>query len=171
MTAFQTFTSGQILTASQMSTLQANSLAIAEFNDTKASGTDGGSASAATTTTRTLNTTQYNNIVGCSLAANTITLTAGTYYVRAQGPAYTVARNKLRWRNTTAGTTTIVGGSFFSNTSTVNATLEGVFTITGSTNFQLQHYTQTAEVGDGFGVSVANGESEVYAQVYIQQLA
>ena len=58
---------------------------IAIFNETQASGTNGGTSVATTFTKRTLNTTVINNI-GATLTASVIALTAGTYEVFAMSP-------------------------------------------------------------------------------------
>jgi hypothetical protein len=173
MTAFQTFTAGQILTASQVSALQANSTAVAIFQEQQASGTSGGNATAGSFQKRTLNTTIVNNIAACSIASSVITLTAGSYLVSANAPFYRVNNLQLRLQNTTAGTTLVLGGSMLSpnpGESTVQGMLDGYFTLTGSTTIELQYRVNTNTNSNSLGVSTGWG-TEVYATIVIQQVA
>ena len=172
MTAFQTYTAGQILTAAQMTTLQAYSTNIAIFNNTQSNGVSGGTNVGATWTKSMLNTTLLNNITGCSIASSVITLTAGSYLVRASQPFYGVNNVKLRLRNTTAGTTSIFGETDFTSAdSGANANLIGYLVLTGSTNFELQYYANTVSASVGLGVATSSGEGELYASIQIQQVA
>ena len=172
MTAFQTYTAGQILTAAQMTTLQAYSTNIAIFNNTQTNGVSGGTNVAATWTKSTLNTTLINNITGCSIASSVITLTAGSYLVMASQPFYGVNNCKIRLRNTTAGTTSIFGETDFAATgSGASAVIRGYLVLTGSTNFELQYWATTLSATVGLGVATSSGEGEVYANIQIQQVA
>jgi hypothetical protein len=174
MTAFQTFTAGQILTAAQVTTLQANSTAIAIFRDEKTSGTNGGTGTAGAWTKRTLNTTAVNNIVACSIASSVITLTAGTYFVSGQAPFYRTSVSQIKLRNTTAGSDLVLGTTAFTNSAVaggvVNSLLEGYFTLTGSTNIEMQYYIGSTQASNDLGQSSAFG-TEVYATLTIQQVA
>ena len=173
MTAFQTFTAGQILTAAQVTTLQANSTKVAIFADQKASGTQGGNATAGSFVKRTLNTTVVNNITGCSLASDVITLTAGTYLVTANAPFYRVDNFQMRLQNTTAGTTLVTGTSMLSQNpgeETSIGGLNGYFTLTGSTTIELQYRVTTNTNANSLGVATGWG-TEVYANIMIQQVA
>src|SRR4051812_47395930 len=60
----------------------------ATFEDQKAANTAGGASVAGSWIARTLNATPLNTIVGASLAANQITLPAGTYIVDAQSDMF-----------------------------------------------------------------------------------
>ena len=134
MTAFQTFTAGQVLTAAQVTELQANSTKIAIFQDQKASATSGGNATSGSFLKRTLNTTVVNNITGCSLSSDVITLTAGSYLITASAPFYKVNGCQIRLQNTTAGTTLILGGSDYTDDGDeviANPSLNGLITLTG----------------------------------------
>lgn len=137
--------------------------------DQKSAGTGGGSFTSGSWQTRVLNTTLTNEIASSSVAANQITLPAGTYYAEAYGTAYTVGWNKVRFRNISDGTSTIVGSTSKSDAgafSNITSQLAGRFTIAGSKVFELQHYCQNT-VGNGFGFPSSTGEVEVYADVRI----
>ena len=175
MTAFQTFTAGQILTASQVSTLQANSTQVAIFQDQKANGSNGGQASGTSAfQKRTLNATVVNNIAGCSLASSVVTLTAGTYLANAVAQFYKTDSTQLRLRNTTAGTNLGVGQSYLisSATNIMNPVLlTAYFTLTASTTIELQYWVSTSTNASDLGVPAATSSGEVYATLTIQQVA
>lgn len=139
------------------------------FRDEKASGTGGGGTGPATWHTRTLNTTMTNTGSLATLAANRVTLPAGTYRVRAHAPAFQVNGHMVRLRNITDGATTLYGSS--ENTGSTDQTqsrsfLEGQFTITAAKDFELQHYTANsiATIGLGQPASIAS-QNEVYATI------
>ena len=144
------------------------------FNETQASGTNGGSSTATTWTKRTLNTTIINNISGASIAASVITLPAGSYIVTASAPCYESNLFKIRFQNTTDSTTAALGTSEYDGSSAVQTRgiLSGYFTITGNKNFELQHWVQTTRANLGFGnpTSIAS-VSEVYTTIQIDKVA
>ena len=146
---------------------------IAIFNETQASGTQGGTSVAATFTKRTLNTTVINNI-GATLTASVIALTAGTYEVFAMSPHLVPNSMVIRLRNTTDGTTTVAGVNNYTAASGNGggyAQLDGVFTITATKNFEVQYYVSNAQAGNGLGVAVgAAGVSEIYTQITIRKV-
>ena len=169
------FVANTVLTAAQLNGVLDNFSDIAIFNETQASTTNGGASVAATWTKRVLNTTNINNIAGASIASSVITLAAGTYLVNASSPFYSVNSAKIRLQNTTDGTTTITGTSeFFKSTyeGAGKSNLTGLFTITGSKNFELQYYAQTVKSADGLGVATsAASSSEVYSVIEITRVA
>ena len=169
------FVAGAVLEASQLNSVLDNFADIAIFNETQASGTNGGASVAATWTKRVLNTTNINNIAGASIASSVITLPAGTYLVNASSPFYAVNSAKIRLQNTTDATTTITGTSeFFKSTSegSGKSFLTGLFTITASKNFELQYYAQTVKSADGLGVATSAASiSEVYSVIEITRVA
>lgn len=143
--------------------------AYALLRDEKASGTDGGNASAATWHTRTLNTeVDPDGIV--SIASNQFTLQAGTYWISARAPGGGVNRQKAKIYNVTDAADALVGASAYaiSTAYTVNdATVRGRITIAGAKAFELRHYCQTAAT-DGLGTSSDIASTiEVYAEVEI----
>lgn len=148
---------------------------VAYLSDVKASATDGGSSVATTWTTRTLNTLVDNTGFVTSLSANQFTLPAGTYQARGFGMTFGVGNtSKLRLRNITDGTTSVIGSSNYATTggATTNVTnvIEGEFTITSSKTFALQYYSTVAQATNGLGVATASGESELFAQVAITKI-
>jgi hypothetical protein len=174
MTAFQTFTAGQILTAAQVTTLQANSTAVAIFQDQKTSGSNGGTGTINAWTKRTLNTTVVNNITACSIASSVITLTAGSYYASGYSTFYRTGVSQIKLRNTTAGTDIQLGMTAFTNSAVaggaVLSNLQGYFTLTGSTNIEMQYYILSTNASNDLGQSGGFG-TEVYSTLTIQQVA
>jgi hypothetical protein len=147
---------------------------IAVFNETQASGTEGGTPGAAGSFhKRTLNTTVVNTISGCSIASSVITLPAGTYQVSATSPHYLSSIVQIRLRNTTDSTDTVYGSNGFvsgSSAAQANVPMIGYFTIAASKNFELQYRNGTATALNGLGVSNTFGTSEVYAIIRIEKV-
>jgi hypothetical protein len=142
--------------------------------DEKTSGTGGGTFTSGSYITRDLNTVRQNSIISASLSANQISLPAGTYYINASAPAYNVAQHKIRWRSTT-NTVTIVGTSEYArSTSTSDQTrscVTGIFTITTTTLFVIEHRTSTSYANSyALGAAVTFGDVEVYTIVEITRL-
>jgi len=174
MATFQTFTAGQVLTAAQMNTLQANSTKIAIFVDERANGQNAGT-STNTYSTRNLTTTRINNIAGCSLSSNIVTLGAGTYYIEASAPAFNSNGHKIRIRNVTDSTTIAIGSSSYNSAGGNNQTESkayGYVTLTGNKDISIEHVVNNAVATNGFGAGGAvGGDAEVFAQLFILQIA
>jgi len=143
------------------------------FNETQAAATDGGTSTTGSFIKRTLNTTVQNGITGCSIASSVITLPAGTYLVKAQSPFVASSSTKIKLRNTTDSTDTIIGESDYMATSNggVTALLNGYFTIAANKNFELQYRVSTALATFGLGVACNFGVSEVYSSITITKVA
>ena len=167
------FVAGAVLTADQLNGVVDNFADIAIFNETQASGTQGGASTGAAYAKRTLNTTVVNNIAGCSIASSVVTLaTAGTYYMRATAPGYECGFVKVKIRNTTASTDTAVGNNVAATTNNgVFSTAEGIITITASTTFEVQMYPQSSIATYGLGRAATSGSSEIYSQLFIARIA
>ena len=142
--------------------------------DEKSAGTQGGGFTSGSFQTRTLNTELTNQISGASLSSNQITLPAGTYYVYAQAPAYYVEYNRLKLRNITDSSDTILGHmQYFDTTGNVSGfvNLMGRFTIGASKVFELQHRCSVTRATNGFGTTLSFSLTEVYADVQIWKVA
>jgi len=138
--------------------------------DVKANTVSGDNSAAGTWNVRVLNTVVTNEISGASLAANQITLPAGTYRIYAAGCARQVADNRLALYNTSDTAIELLGNSEYSHATSDNATkwsrLYGRFTIAGTKVFEIQHYIAATEVA-GFGTECNTGNSEIYCEVEI----
>lgn len=143
--------------------------------DQKASGTAGGSASATTTATRTLNTLVRNNGTLGSLSSNAITLPAGTYYAEWSAPGYRCDAVQTRLYNQTDSSVIGNGTSVFSESgsavSTVTSEGSVTFTLAGSKAVRVEQYTRVARATDGLGVAATSGFGEVYARLAIWRIA
>jgi hypothetical protein len=145
---------------------------IAYLSDVKSSGTSGGSASATTTHTRTLNT-EVDEYSIVSLNANQFTLGAGTYRIQSSTLAYNTSYHRSRIRNITDGTTSLFGTSEYASSvggGSNRSTTDGEVVLASSKVFELQHYTAGAQATNGLGLPVSSGESEVYSTVTIQKI-
>jgi hypothetical protein len=150
----------------------ASSVAIEEshFLESQASGNSGGDGAAAWTT-RVLNTTIRNDIVGCNLAANQITLDSGTYQVDARVPCYGAAGYKSRLRNVTDGTTILSGTTSWANVATEHSSrLAGSFTLSGTKTLAVQMIA-TGVVSSGWGANAGiTGETNIYTNILLRKI-
>ena len=151
-------------------------LDLLHVRDEKAAASDGGTFTSGAWQTRTLNTVKTNEISGASLAANVVSLPAGTYEVEARAPALKVNRHKCRLRNVTASTTLVVGSTEYTDTNNTIVTASvarGRFTLASTSDVRLEHYGQVTRTTNGFGAanSINDGEVEVYAEVLIRKVS
>ncbi|MEK0326140.1 MAG: hypothetical protein QQN63_10600, partial [Nitrosopumilus sp.] len=142
--------------------------------DQQSSGSAGGTFTSGSWVKRTLNTVVSNEITSATLTSSVISLPAGTYYINARAPALDVKVHKLKLRNTSDSSDTIIGtstASGASNTMTL-ATVVGRFTIAGTKNFELQHRCLDTTGTHGLGRAMTiSGVIEVYAEVEIWKVA
>lgn len=142
-------------------------------------GTDGGTAAAATWNTRILNSesSDPDGIVTLNGSTGVFTLNIGTYRIRAWAVAHAVGAHKLRLRRTNNTPATIMVSPAVTSHPSVTvsnqemAMIEGPFSVTvdGST-FELQHWTEDAKSADGLGHSFDDGESDMYAAVTLEKI-
>jgi len=121
---------------------------------------------------RTLGTTVKNTITGASVSSPTFTLPAGKYLFRAFAMAYFCNRHFIRLANTTDGTSPLVGSDAYSrNDSDSHPTptvIDGYFEITGTKNFQVQHYADLG--GAALAMSTTDGTTEQTLSVIVQKI-
>lgn len=108
---------------------------------------------------------------GNPLSSNTITLQAGTYFVKWATPFYGCGLCRTRLRNTSDSTDLVYSKNGHSATTNHTTESHGVatFTITSAKNFQVQYYIATGG-GSVLGVAQSLGFNEVYAVIEITQL-
>jgi len=169
------FVAGAVLEAAQLNDVLDNFSAMAIFNETQNTGTNGGTSTGATWTKRVFNTTLVNNI-GATISSSVITLLAGTYLVEGSAPFTNSNNLKLRFRNTSDSTNALIGQSnslvYSGTTSGLSIPIMGVFTIAATKNFELQYYVENGQATTGLGQQTQlSGVSEVYAQIKIQRIA
>lgn len=100
--------------ANNINYLGVRALAYGCASDHKAANTQGGTFTLGAWRTRDINTEEADTHGIMSIAANQITLIAGTYYCDIAAPAYAVGRHKARLYNITGAATLVVGTSAFS---------------------------------------------------------
>lgn len=143
-----------------------------EVQDQKASGTNGGTATAGSYIARDLNTVIVNNIAGASLSANRISLPAGTYVIEADAPFINCANVKLRAVNSTDNTDLVLGSNQYGFTTgaSVNSILKGTFTLAGTKNVGIDYRCGSTQSNTGLGQAQSFG-TEVYTTVRIWKVA
>lgn len=138
------------------------------LRDEKATTVNGGGFTSAAWQTHALTTEVVDTGAHSVLAANQVTLSAGTYRFRGRAIAYKVDNHQIRLQNITAGTTTAYGTNARAAAAGDDSTMsevEGRFTIAGATVFELQHRCATTRATDGFGAANSFGGTEVYASL------
>ena len=144
------------------------------LTNTQPLGTGGNTYTTGAFRTIVLNTENSDPSNLCTLAANQVTLLAGTYFINAWFNVQAGVSNvsyKTRLRNITDGTTPVIGATVFqsSNQSAdANPCLFGVFQITDTKVLELQaqfSVTTTAITAANFT------ESEVYTQLVLMRIA
>ena len=140
--------------------------------DQKGSTSDGGS-NATGTATRTLNTVKTNTIPGASLSSNRVTLPAGTYLIDASCQNYRTQRSRAILYNFTTSSEISLGQSFDTATSgapAVQCTVKHIATFGTTTQLELRNYTSASNSGDGLGIRVNDGRSNIYAEMLITKI-
>ncbi len=141
-----------------------NSGGYIKLHDSKASGTQGGTFTSGAWQKRTV-TEDQDTGNNASVASSVITLEAGTYDCFITCPAHDVDTHQTRLRNTSDGTSTIMGSSEFSGASDITTThsfVRGRFTITAQKTFEIQHQCLTTNATNGFGVGASFGENVIF---------
>jgi len=144
----------------------------AYLKDVKASGTAGGTFTSGSYQTRVLNTIEGDSSF-VSLSSNQFTLQPGTYEIEASAPAYRVNGHKLKLRNITGSSDTIIGGAAETDSSNFVQTesrLVGTISISSTTTYEIQHRCGATFASSGFGRAAAYGDSEVYTIVKIKKV-
>lgn len=138
--------------------------AIIILQDQKAQNTAGGTFTSGAWQTRVINTEVADTGGNCTIAANQITLLAGTYRFAIKCNAHGVSLHQARLQNITDTTTPQLGTSNIcgagSDESSVSF-IEGRMTIAASKVFEIQHQCSSTQATNGFGVA-ANFTTEVY---------
>lgn len=122
---------------------------------------------------RTLNTVVTNTIAGASLAANVVTLPAGTYTVRASAPCRSTGGHKATLYNDTDGADILVGTSAAAqNASTQSdSVVVGQFTLAAAKGVRLNHWITGVTAGVGLGLATSSGQIEVYSVVELWKVS
>lgn len=142
--------------------------------ETQISGTAGGTFTSGADTARTLNTTVTNEISGASLAANQITLPAGTFYIEASAPAHQADLHRAWLYDTTGAANLVMGTSEQSSGSANTVTrshVSGRFTLSTSSVLELRHRCSRTQASNGYGLASGfGGANEIYADIRIWKI-
>jgi len=147
---------------------------IFHIREEKANDTNGGTFTSGSWIKRALNTIKTNEISGASLTSGQIILPAGTYFISARACGHHVNQHKIRLRNITDNSDSLIGENVYSYTTSsgnVWSQLRGRITIATQKTFQLQHRCATTCDNVGLGLSCAYDVVEVYADILIEQIA
>lgn len=145
----------------------------AKLSDTKAAGTDGGTATSGSFFQRTLNTEDVDSGSIVTLTSNRFTLQAGTYRIKAIVPACATDGHVAKLYNYTdsADVANCVGSAGYAEFNgffvTTHSVIAGQFTIAGAKEFEILHRVNTTRATSGCGKAANLGVSEVYAVVEI----
>jgi hypothetical protein len=159
------------LTPAQTRTLL---MPLLHVRDEKASGTGGGTFTAGAWQVRTLNTVKTNEITGASLAADVVTLPAGTYEADASAPCFSVNRHQARVYNVTGAAVLLEGQNAYAaaaDNASVPSRVVGRFTLAVQSDVRLEHRCETSRSTNGFGVENSFGGTQVYADMMIRKVA
>lgn len=143
------------------------------LNETQPSGTHGGTFTAGAWRQRVLNTIVTDQTGQVTLSGNQFTLPPGTYEILASAPAIATSFHKIRLQNITDSTTTLIGTSEMStvaNASTQRSFIQGVFSITSTKTFEIEHYCTSGYATYGFGWAAAIGVAEIYTQIVLRRV-
>jgi hypothetical protein len=147
------------------------------INDTKSTGTNGGTFTLGAWRVRDLNTISSSfGPTFATLNTNIFTLDPGTYYLTGTVPARGVNSHKASVVDNVSGVVLFYGTSAYSlnattATSTTTSNLSGIFTINNSTTFRIDHRSTATRTTDGFGASTGIGVPEIYTCIDITKLA
>jgi len=152
-------------------TLAGQILAYGVVSNTQLSGTAGGTQTSGSLQQRVLNTVDVSSgFTTFTLAANALTLDAGTYLVLAEAPAYSVGSHQLAIVRSDG--TKFYGSTAVALTGTqTESRFEGVITITAGQTLTLQHQSQNTQATTGQGYPGSFGNVEVYGRMTLVRIA
>ena len=155
----------------EVEALASSGLRYVRVVDEKPSGGFGGSSVVSTWQLRDLNTITHNDGSIASLAANVVTLPAGTYRFQISVPGYAVNEHKARLNNTTDAITYLGTNAAASAGNGDSSFVTGKFVLTGDTDFQVEQWTNAAVANNGLGrPTFIPAVNELYTVVEFFQL-
>lgn len=145
------------------------------LKDVKTLGTNGGTFTTGAWQTRDLNTlTVYpSGSTSISLSSNQLSISSGTYIIRATCPGVEVNNHQTRFFNVTDGVTLVLGSCEQNNevNLSTSSSIRGFFNIAGTKVCELQHRSSKTEDTDGFGNASGIGTNEIYSVLKIIRIA
>lgn len=125
--------------------------------DQQTAGTNGGSSTSGSFETRVLNTVVYNGITGATLAANAVSLPAGTYFIDATAPANEAQGHVARLFDVTNtavilnGTSEYAAAGAGASWTQSSSRIRGRFTLAGTVSVRIEHQVASSQGNDGYG--------------------
>ncbi|RLD64010.1 MAG: hypothetical protein DRJ01_02065 [Bacteroidetes bacterium] len=143
---------------------------VSEYSYQEATTVDGDATAATTWNIVALATTgSREEILTSTLAANLITLPAGTFDIEAFSSGYQVGKQKLRIYDTTNTAVLLTGKASLADVASldvIDVSVMGQITLSDTADIRLDHYT---ELVGNMGMSVDDGGAETYATIKITQ--
>ena len=144
---------------------------IAIICDSKAGTSNGGGLTLGAWRTRDLQTEIADADGIVSISANQFTLAAATYTIEWSCNSYNVGHHGTRLASISGGTSTLVGAgiNMYTVSTSLSQWLGGCtsFTISGTTNFEIQHKVATTNSTDGGGRAFNAGHNSIFVFVKI----
>lgn len=134
--------------------------------DVKTTGTAGGTFTSGAWRTRDMNVELADTGGHSAVAANQVTLQAGTYRVKGRAVGYKCDNHQVRIYNATDAAAIAIGTNARSaavDDVPTYSEAEGYFTLAAAKAIELQHQCQTTRATDGFGLANSFGSNECYA--------
>ena len=148
---------------------------ILHYEHQESAGTAGGTATSGSWQTHELNTEVEDTGGHGSLSSDVITLDAGTYEAEFWAVFYRTSGAQVRLRDTTNSATLGLGSkvhAFSSDLTTAESRGKELFTLSASTDIELQYRVESTRSSDGLGYTPGSwGEDEVYAGVWLRKVS
>lgn len=129
--------------------------------DKKAQNTHGGTFTLGAWRTRDITEEQADPRNICSIAANQITLSAGTYRCLISAPAYNVDSHQARLYDITGAAVLLIGTAERETVDTSRSVIVGRFTLAAESVLEIQHQSSGTQASSGFGYC-CNFADEIY---------
>lgn len=147
-----------------------------QWEEVANNNTSPGSFTSGSWVTRNITNQGYNNISGASIAANKVTLPAGTYRIRAVATGYKIDRHCIRIWDVTNGTQlgSIGIPAHAPAASDVETTAQCYVYVTfaAPTEIRLEHICETTNGTDGLGKAQNWGITvNVFSYIYAEKVA
>jgi len=140
----------------------------------EALNTNGGTLTAGTFETRKI-TTELADTIGLTLAANVITLPAGTYLVLGSVPFFRCNKGIARLYDVTNASVLLYGTQVFADSGTDgssdNSDFYGIITLADTTDIRLESRVETTAATNGAGTAFNVGDVEHYARLQFIDVA
>lgn len=149
----------------------AATIAGAKFSERFAQGMGGGAAAANTVYTRSLNTTEYNDI-GAVLSNGKVILQPGRYIVSISAPANSTNRHRAYISNETDGNSVPGANAYATGSGQSNATASALFSFGSAKTISIRHYIDTSNAStSALGLPINRvGEPEIYSEMIITKV-